>query len=107
MITIGGEGSFTLMMQAFLNFSDSTDLVANPAKCKIYFGCVPSNIQQKLMSWPSQDTLLVCYLLNIWVFLCLIENLVFNNVDFWSIELWERSNTGLQNFKLCWAPTAS
>jgi hypothetical protein len=42
MFTRGDETSVKLMMGEFKKFSDSTGLKANPAKCKVYFGGVPT-----------------------------------------------------------------
>lgn len=41
MFTRGDETSVKLMMEEFQRFSDSTELKANPAKCKVFFGRVP------------------------------------------------------------------
>lgn len=41
----GDTMSIELMMQAFKNFSNSTELAVNPNKFQVYFGNVENNIK--------------------------------------------------------------
>lgn len=49
MFTRGDETSVKLMMEEFQRFSDSTELKANPAKCKVFFGRVLEQEKIKIL----------------------------------------------------------
>lgn len=83
-------------MQAFDSFSNSTELVVNPTKCKAYFGNMENNVKEKICNiiYFTEGPLSFSYLgipltskkLSNHHFLVLVEKIVVR-VKHWSIRL--------------------